>query len=232
MPALMEWRRLFSLKRYCPPEEQAYRRLLAKGWGPKAIVDVGAYRGDWTRLARQVWVATPVLMVEAQQDKRKYLERLCGEQNDLRFEMAVLAAEAGKPVDFYEMETGSSILPERSDVPRTVTTLITRTLDELTVGLPDRLFLKIDVQGAELEVLEGGQETLARSDLVQLEVPFVQYNEGAPTLMEVLGYMAERGFTPLDISGCSRPNGIDLAQVDILFVPTGSSLKRQFFNFR
>jgi FkbM family methyltransferase len=171
-------------------------------------------------------------MIEAQQERRKYLERLCGEQNDLRFEIAVLGAEPGKPVDFYEMETGSSLFPERSDVPRTVTTLITRTLDEFTAGLPDRLFLKIDVQGSELEVLKGGQETLARSELVQLEVPFVHYNEGAPNLMDVLGYMAERDFTPIDISGFSRPNGVDLAQVDMLFVPSTSTLKRQFFNFR
>lgn len=228
----MEWRSLLPRKRYIPPEEQAYRRLLARGWGPKAIVDVGAYHGDWTRLARRVWTATPVLMIEAQQNRRNYLEKLCGEQNDLRFEIAVLAAEAGKSVEFYEMETGSSIFPERSDVPRTVTTLITHTLDEFTVDLPDRLFLKIDVQGAELEVLKGGRETLARSDLVQLELPIANYNEGAPELVDVLGYMSERGFTPLDISGFSRPNGVDLAQIDMLFVPTGSSLRRQFFNFR
>jgi FkbM family methyltransferase len=228
----MEWLRLLPRKRYIPPEEQAYRRLLAKGWGPKAIIDVGAYHGDWTRLARRVWTATPVLMIEAQRSKRAYLEALSREQNDLRFELAVLGSEAGKSVKFFEMETGSSIFPERSDVPRTFTTLTTRTLDELAAELPDRLFLKIDVQGAELEVLKGGEETLARASLVQLELPFLVYNEGAPTLMDVLNHMAERNFTPFDISGFSRPDGIDLAQVDMLFVPISSPLRRQFFTFR
>ena len=228
----MNWRRLLSRQQYVSPEEEAYRRLLAKGWRPKAIVDVGAYQGDWTRLARRVWAGTPGLMVEAQESKRPYLEALCSKESGLRFEMAVLGSKAGKSVEFYEMETGSSMFPERSDVPRTVTTLTTRTLDDLTVGLPDGLFLKIDVQGAELEVLEGGRATLARSGLVQLELPFVAYNEGAPPLMKTLGYMADRGFTPLDISGFRRPNGVDLAQIDMLFVPEDSSLRRQFFHFR
>ena len=143
-----------------------------------AIVDVGAYQGDWTRLARQVWAGTPGLMVEAQESKRSYLEALCSKESGLRFEMAVLGSKAGKSVEFYEMETGSSMFPERSDVPRTVTTLTTRTLDDLTVGLPDGLFLKIDVQGAELEVLEGGRATLARSGLVQLELPFGLADDG------------------------------------------------------
>jgi len=60
----------------------------------------------------------------------------------------------------------------------------------------------------------------------------VAYNEGAPPLMKTLGYMADHGFTPLDISGFSRPNGVDLAQIDMLFVPEDSALRRQFFHFR
>ncbi len=50
-------------------------------------------------------------------------------------------------------------------------------------------------------------------------------------MLEVLNYMDSKGFVAFDISGFSRPNGIDLAQVDMLFVPKSSPLRTVFFTF-
>lgn len=55
-------------------------------------------------------------------------------------------------------------------------------------------FWRLDVQGAELEVIRGGEKTLAQTRIVQMEVhPYVMY-EGAPTEREAIAFMAERGF--------------------------------------
>lgn len=212
-------------------EEAAYRRLLQKGWRPGAIVDVGAYQGDWTRLARRLFPDAPILMVEAQEGKAAGLRMLASELENIAFASAVLGSSPGLEVTFYEMGTGSSYFPEQSNAPRTERTYVTRTLDELASDLPAPLFLKADVQGAELEVLAGGTETLERCELVQLEVALLPYNRGAPNLLDVLEYMDERGFVPLDISGFSRPNGVDLVQIDILFAPRTSDLRPQFISF-
>lgn len=211
-------------------EEEAYRRLVQKGYRPRGIIDVGAYHGDWTRLARRVFGAVPTLMIEAQPGKAEALQRMCQEP-DLQFASAVLGASAGKQVTFYEMETGSSMLPERSNVDRVERKLVTRTLDEVAQAIPGPVFLKIDVQGAEIEVLEGGEATLGRADLVQLEVALLPYNEGAPTFLDVVGYMDAKGFVPYDISGLTRPTGVDLVQVDIIFAPRGSPLRPERFSF-
>lgn len=224
-------RSLIGRAPYRPPEEEAYRRLAAKGFVPDYVIDVGAYQGDWTRLARRVFVDVPVLMVEAQAKKVPFLEKVCAELSGTRFVSAVLGRTAGEEVIFYEMETGSSFLPERSNVARTEHRLITQTLDTLTVGLEGRLLLKIDVQGAELAVLAGGQETVSKCEVIQLEVALLPYNEGAPTMIEVLNAMDAMGFVPLDLSGFSRPNGIDLVQVDVVFVRRDSSLRPSFFEF-
>ena len=218
-------------RRYQPPEELAYRRLAEKGFKPAEIIDVGAYQGDWTRLARRAFPDVPVLMVEAQQSKRPFLEYVCGELGGVRYVQALLGREPGKAVSFYEMETGSSIFPENSDVPRVETSLITTTLDEVAGPVAAPALLKIDVQGAELEVLEGGQKVLAACEVVQLEVALLPYNEGAPRMLDVLSYMAERDFAPFDISGLSRPNRVDLAQIDMLFARSSSPLRRAFFTF-
>jgi FkbM family methyltransferase len=216
---------------WVPPEQEAYERLRRKGFCPAAIIDVGAYEGNWTRLAKQVFPEAPVLMVEAQPSKLQILEKVRSQYHGVRIESAVLAEQAGRQIRFFEMETGSSYYPERSDAPRTETMMISRTLDQLTECLPEPLFLKIDVQGAELDVLRGGRQTLARCEVVQLETALLPYNEGAPDLQEVLSFMADSGFYPIDISGFSRPNGEDLAQIDVLFASSGSTLRRSFFEF-
>ena len=131
-------------------EEAAYRRLLEKGWRPGGIIDVGAYRGDWTRLVSRLFPGVPVLMVEAQEGKAAGLKGLAAELENVSFASAVLGSSAGREVTFYEMETGSSYFPEQSNAPRTERTYVTRTLDELAGDLPAPLFLKVDVQGAEL----------------------------------------------------------------------------------
>ena len=224
-------RRVATRQRYVPPEEEAYRRLASKGFSPAALIDVGAYHGDWTRLARRVFGPMPGLMIEAQPGKAAALERMCEQVRNLRFLSAVLGSASGQSVTFYEMETGSSLLPERSNVERVKRVLVTRTLDEIAGDVAGPLFLKIDVQGAELQVLSGGTETLGRAALVQLEVALLPYNEGAPTFLEVIRHMDDRGFVPFDIAGFSRPTGADLAQIDVLFVDRESPLRLKRFEF-
>lgn len=212
-------------------EEQAYRRLAAMGFNPCGVIDVGAYEGNWTRIAHRVFPNAAIRMVEPQESKRVHLEATCTELRNVSYVCAVLGQRTGEVVTFYEMETGSSMLPENSNVPRTERELMTRTLDEVSEGIPAPLFLKIDVQGAELQVLDGASRTLGCCDVVQLEVAMLPYNKGAPTFLETISYMDQRGFVPLDYSGFTRPNGRDLVEVDILFTKKESSLRSRFFNF-
>ena len=212
-------------------EELAYRRLSAMGFVPGAILDVGAYEGNWTRLARRVFLDVPVLMIEPQNSKAVYLSETCAELPGVRFVSAVLSGNPREAVKFYEMETGSSIFPENSNVARTVCTLTTDTLDNLAQEFDGPLFLKIDVQGAELDVLRGGTRTLSRSEIVQLEVAILPYNAGAPTFLQTVTYMDEHDFVPLDYSGFTRVNGRELVQVDILFVKRDSTLRKKSFIF-
>ena len=179
---------------------------------------MGAYEGAWTKAARAVWGSTPVLMIEPQAAKREGLEEICRELADVHFEQVLLAADQGREEKFYEMETGSSIYPERSNVPRRTTNLTTTTLDRVAAEVTGKaLFLKIDVQGAEIEVLKGGQETLNRSAAIQLEVPFVRYNEGAPNFSELISFMDNAGFSAVEISNSTIMRNV-MVQADLIFV--------------
>lgn len=218
-------------------EREAYERLHGRGFRPGYIIDVGAHEGNWTVGARQVFGDVPTLMVEPQEADQHGLRALCAQLPRTSLANHVLAARPGETVTFYQLvhddkggsSSGSSLKPERSDVPRKEIQFVTETLDRLAEPRDD-IFLKIDAQGGELDILRGGEATLKRCALVQLEVAIMQYNEGAPTMLEVLAYMDSRGFAPIDISGQTRLQG-HLVQIDMIFAPAGSPLRKDYFQF-
>jgi FkbM family methyltransferase len=223
-------RRLLS-RRHVPLEVEAYRRLQVKGFAPATIIDIGAYEGHWTRLARGVFPDVPVLMVEAQPAKIPHLETVARDLGGVTLVSALLSDRPGEELTFYEMETGSSILPENSNVSRIEQRLLSRTLDEVASSSSGPIFLKIDVQGAELSILRGGLQTLDKCEVVQLETALLPYNDGAPQIVETMTQMQMWGFVPYDFAGFIRPNGVDLVQTDIIFVRENSPLRPRSFVF-
>ena len=224
-------KRLLGIPEPVSPEIAAYERLKRKGFMPDRIIDVGAYEGSWTRLVRSVFDKVPVTMIEAQDGKKPLLDAVCREISDTSLVSALLGSVGGTSVTFYEMETGSSTRPENSNVARQERILTTQTLDDVIDASGTALFLKIDVQGSELDVLTAGQKTLARCEVVQLETALLPYNAGAPQMNQVLAQMEEWGFSPFDFAGFIRPNGVDLVQTDVLFVRTNSTLRAKQFHF-
>lgn len=214
-------------------EETTYQRLAQMGFAPDSYIDVGAYHGNWTRLAHRLLGSKPTLMVEGQPSLVPALEAFAATRSDMIVAGGVLSDKSGDQVPFFEMGTGSSIFAEASNAPREQKMTTTRTLDEVaeqflsTVSAP---FLKIDVQGAELKVLAGGTKVLEKASLVQLEVAMLQYNKGAPLMPDVVAWMADRGWMPTEISGFSRPSG-PLVQVDLLFARADSPLRPNEFRF-
>jgi FkbM family methyltransferase len=79
--------------------------------------------------------------------------------------------------------------------------------------------IKVDVQGAELDALDGAQQALLQAEVVVLEVSLFEFMKGAPQLFDVVSYMKNRGFVAYDIIlGWNRPLDDALGQIDIVFV--------------
>ena len=214
-------------------EESTYRRLAMAGFTPSGYIDVGAFKGDWTRLANRLLGDRPTLMIEAQSGLVPKLQEYAETRTHARVAHAVLSSTAGQKVTFYEMGTGSSIFAEASNASRIAVDVDTQTLDDVAadfIRTTDNIFLKIDVQGAELEVLGGAKNVLKKAALVQLEVAMLAYNEGAPLMPDVVAWMADRGWLPTEISGFIRPSG-PLVQIDLLFARESSLLRPAFFRF-
>lgn len=211
-----------------PNPESSFRRLKGLGVSVDKAIDFGAYEGTWTRTLREIFPRAEVLMVEAQASKAAPLKKLAdASAGKVELMNALLAAEAGKEVTFFEMETGSSVFEEASDFPRQAVVHRTETLDRLVASRPRFKsvdLLKLDVQGYELEILNGGRETLSAAQFVLLEVSLLGINKSAPLFADVISYMKAAGFVAFDLCGYGFATGRRLWQVDMMFINTGHPL--------
>ncbi|MEO0685555.1 MAG: FkbM family methyltransferase [Cyanobacteria bacterium J06649_11] len=201
-------------------------RLKERGVSPTTVIDIGAYEGEWTTLFKSVFPESKVLMLEAQNNKAPVLQEICdGFERDVDFSISLLGEKDHEKVTFVEMETGSSVLEESSPYHRDYLEKETITLDSLLLRYPNfkKLdFLKLDVQGYELNVLRGASQLLEQTEFVLMETSLVSINKGCPLIADVIEFMAHKDFRVLDFcSQIRRKDGV-LWQTDLLFVKNTS----------
>jgi FkbM family methyltransferase len=209
-----------------PSMRDALLRLRNRGFQPKLAVDGGACVGEWSILFQSVFPQATLLMIEPQRQHAERLRRLAqGSSGRLHFIPSLLGPPGLESVEFTVLNddsggTGSSVLPENSHVARSVEHRKVCTMDalvaDLKLGAPD--FVKLDVQGYELEVLKGATAVMEGQPLLLLELSFVEYNVGAPLAHDVIGWLAERDFLAAEIVDLSRRDDV-LVQMDVLFIP-------------
>lgn len=197
------------------------------GYCPETIIDIGAYQGDWTRMVKEIFPTAKVLMVEAQESKKQILEFVCKSYKyDVFLETALLGDSEDKEVHFIEMETGSSVFEENNTyASKNKLTKKTTTLDkivETNYGWEKIAFLKLDVQGYELEVLAGATVCLKSCDFVLMEASLIPVNTGCPLIADVIRYMDEQKFRLLDFCSQTRRRDKALWQTDLLFIRSDS----------
>ena len=217
---------MFLFKREESPMWAALRSL-ATSFKPGGIIDIGANVGDWSRSASQIF-SCPFHLIEAQAELEPHLR-----ESGFAYTIALLGPEFRDAVPFHLSGTGSSVLEELTTFEKSETTLAMHRLDDVDIGLPGPLLLKLDVQGFELQVLNGATETLRRTEVILSEVSLLPYNKEAPLMHEVVAYLAERDFLPFDLcGGWRRSSDNALAQTDIIFVKRNSDLRahRKFWD--
>lgn len=209
-------------RNHIPSIEWSLSNLKRLGFDPVFAIDVGAFTGEWTQMFKKIFPAARVLMVEAQKNKEGRLLEAAAKLKDVRLQIALLGAESGKTVTFYINETVSSLFAEQNlgDFRREI--YITETLDRIVFALegqPSPDFIKLDVQGAELEVLKGSLQLLPGVQFILCEVSLIEINSGAPLISDVIAFMKKNGFVTYDIcSFIRRPLDRALWQTDLLFI--------------
>jgi FkbM family methyltransferase len=207
----------------------ALHRLARQGFNPGLVFDVGAYRGDFARVCKKIWPATQVACFEPQHSILPALRRYASTTPQVHVFEFLLGPEESNQVVLNEADTASSILLEKDGPKHPIAMYKMRTVDSVieseTQRAPD--FLKLDVQGYELEVLKGATSYLNEIQVILAELNFLDLHEGISLIDEVVRWLAERGWVAFDICGLTRrPLDDALWQSDFIFVPSNSALRR------
>lgn len=178
--------------------------------GVRLVVDVGANEGQYHDFLRQhVGFDGLILSIEPQPELAARLRRRAAAQ-DPRWrivECALGAAPGRATLNLMQSSAFSSLLvPEHGElglfresnrVCGTVDVEV-RTLQalsaEFTGGSGRDVYLKLDTQGFDLEVLRGAGEALRRVAAAQFEGSFKRLYAGAPGYLEVLDFLRGDGF--------------------------------------
>jgi len=201
----------------------ALTRLKSLGFAPAVIYDIGAYRGGWTRVAAEIFPDAQFVLFEANADHAAELAA-----HGRKYFIAALGADDGAARPFHVPRagdvTGASLYVENTAHYAAsnlqVRELATVRLDTLAARekLPAPHLVKVDVQGAELEVLAGAGATLAGASVLVVEVSLVDYNRRAPLMAEVITAVDRIGFKCADVAELHRTPTNLVLQLDLVFV--------------
>jgi FkbM family methyltransferase len=195
---------------------ERYSTLKDKGYLPNRTLDIGAHFGNWNMEFKNIFPNTHIVSIEGnpdcefelQKNTSEYIISLLGDKNEYK--------------EFYLPQndptcTGGSYYKEQTFFYDQFVTkkLATKTLDSLNLGHFD--FIKLDVQGAELDIIKGGLKTILECDFLQLEVSTLRYNQNAPLVSQLVSYLYNLDFYIFDIVSLTYWGG-KLNQTDLIFI--------------
>jgi FkbM family methyltransferase len=223
----------FELRRFAPASSYVAQLRSMLSWHRINLVfDVGANVGQWGReLRSQVGYAGRIVSFEPMCAAHARLERAA--HDDPLWQVAPRAAigaqEGLVTLNVAANSQSSSLLPmlaahvdaaPGSEYAATEEVRIAQ-LDALAMQYlqPDStVFLKIDTQGYEKQVLHGAARTLARVQGVQLELSLVPLYEGQALLPELTSLVQDSGFELWALTPAfADPRSGRLLQVDATF---------------
>lgn len=186
---------------------QRVRMLTSVG----SVFDVGANIGQFSEWAAKCFPEAPVHAFEPLPSCLADLEKVAARYPQIQTHPFALGDESGE-VEMYEnnFAPSSSLLPmtdrHREMWPKTAKDkkrrIQVRTLDGFTAETDCNtpIFLKIDVQGFELNVLRGGEQTLKNVAVIMSEVQFDAFYEKQTDFLQLQNHLAERGFRFLEFA--------------------------------
>lgn len=183
---------------------------------PKKVLDIGANIGQFHDMFTSIFPDVEMLSIEGNVNCEKYLK-----EKNLNYKICMLS-NSEKLATFYtntEVCGGSSLFKETTEyyVNSQEIKVNTTTLDSIIPPSIVYDYIKLDVQGAELDIIKGGLHTILKSSFLQLELSILEYNEGAPLIGDIISFLNPLGFKVFDIGSLNYWDG-RLNQSDLLFI--------------
>ena len=224
--AVASKRLLSTLLRYRVLAGTEHRPVFASSF--RTIVDVGANRGQFALAAREALPEARIISFEPLEGPAATYHAVFAEDERVTLHQSAVGPEHKRvAMHVAARDDSSSLLPastlQTTLYPGTETVAVVQVLacplDEIVTrgDLVRPSLLKIDVQGAELEVLRGCEPLLDCFDVIYCECSFVELYVGQRLAADVIDWLAARSFGLLGFYNLERDRSGNPLQADFLF---------------
>lgn len=193
------------------------------------VLDVGANKGQFAVALRQAGYGGSITSFEPLPDAHQILEKMALRDSHWTIapRAAVGAVAGAAHINISKNSHSSSLLPvTKTSTDAAPTSAFIGTVETPMMTLDDcalvdrskNIFIKVDTQGFEMEVLKGAAELLKTAKGVQLEMSFTPMYESAPDFQTLYAFMIDHGFELWGMDTAFRdPKTRRLYQVDATF---------------
>ncbi|MFN8065254.1 MAG: FkbM family methyltransferase [Vicinamibacterales bacterium] len=173
------------------------------------VLDVGANTGQFRDFLRvQVGYTGRIVSFEPIPDCVAELQRRSATDSAWEVRPIALGSHAGtasfnitKETQFSSLREPDASVTSRFEALNSVVSRIEVEVNTLENVLPQirqagisRIYLKLDTQGFDLEVIRGAGECLTQVEAIQTELSFIRLYEGSPGWAETIDELRSRGF--------------------------------------
>lgn len=204
-----------------------HERVLAR-LNARTVVDVGANLGQFSLLALSLYPEARIFAFEPQTKPAEAFVRLfAGVERVALFSSAIGTCSGRISMHVSRRHDSSSLLP----ISSAMSEIFPGTEEIGTADVPiaplaqflssedivDPALLKIDVQGAELDVLQGCEELLTRFRYIYVELSFVELYTGQAPCHDVIRYLDSQKFRFVGVHNLHQDDTGQAIQADFLF---------------
>lgn len=170
----------------------------------QTIVDVGANRGQFAAISRRLFPSSQIYSFEPLAGPAAIFTKALGADRRIRLFNNAIGARSGPAPMYVTTHDDSSSLLKPAIAQQEVFGIQTQRMDEISVrhlsecltrgDLKAPSLLKIDVQGGELDVLEGAADLIDCFDALYVECSYLQLYENQPLYGDIARWADEHGF--------------------------------------
>lgn len=226
------WRIGYDFSRFTPQDHPlARRKQILDSYEIDTVLDVGANSGQFAQLIRSdLGYVNRIISFEPLSSAFDLLKANAEEDPNWDvFNLALGSIEEKRMLNIAGNSFSSSLLemlpahvesvPESRYIGTEV--LEVKRLDSIFGDIcrpTDRVFMKIDTQGFESEVLKGAENSLKQIDTVQMEMSLVPLYKGELLFNELCMLMSEKGYILVALeTGFSDQDSGQVLQIDGIF---------------